>query len=100
MLDRYAGLLGFLLFVAILAVTDWSLKRWGSVAIRRRPRPGGRVTVVFLGVCLVCGVLELLAAKLWSVSPAGSVAVLVVQFPAAVAVALGLDRLVPEARQG
>lgn len=92
---RYAAALGLLFFLAVLAATDWSLSRWGSATMRRRPRPGRRVTVLFFGVCLVCGLLELLAGKLWPLAPAASVAVLVVQLPAGVAVVLGLDRIVP-----
>lgn len=94
-----AGLFGFVLFLAILAVADWSLRRWGSAAIRRRPRPGGRVTLLFLGLVVVCAGLELAAAKLWPLAPAASVVVLVVQLPAAIAVVLGLDRIMPDADQ-
>ena len=81
----YTSLLGFLISLAVLAAADWTLRRWGSPAIRRKPRPGGRVTLLFLGVVVVCALLELAAAKLWPVAPAASVAVVLVQFPAAVA---------------
>jgi len=93
---RYVPLIGFLLFLGILATADWSLKRWGSAAIRRHPRPGGRITIVFLGLCVVCAALEFLATKLWPVSPIASVVAVMLQFPAAIAVVLGLDRVVPD----
>jgi hypothetical protein len=78
--------------------TDWSLTRWGSEAIRQKPRPGGRVTIVFLGLVVACALLELAAGKLWSSAPATSVAVLALQFPAAIGLALGLDRVVTRAK--
>jgi hypothetical protein len=53
---------------------------------------------VFLGLVIVCALLELAAGKLWSSAPAASVVVLALQFPAAIAVALGLDRIVPDAK--
>lgn len=91
---RTATVLAFAFFVATLVAADWSLRRWGSAAIRRRPRPGARVTVIFLGVVVVCGVLELVAVKVWSHAPALSVVLLVLQLAAAPAVAVGIDRAV------
>jgi hypothetical protein len=96
MTNRDAGALGLVLFLTVLGGADWSLRRWGSAAIRRRPRPGGRITVVFLALCAVCGWLELAAHQLWSAAPAAGIALLVLQYPAAVAVALGVDRAVPD----
>jgi hypothetical protein len=96
-IDPYAGVGGLLFFLATLAAADWSLKRWGSAAIRRKPRPGGRVTILFLGLVAVCVLLQLAAQRLWSSAPAASIVVLVLQFPAAIAVVLGLDRIVPDA---
>jgi len=92
--DRYGTVLGVLFFVAILAAADRSLGRWGSAAIRRKPRPGGRITILFGGVFVICVLMEVLAAKLWSSAPLASVVVLVLQFPGAIGVALGLDRAV------
>jgi hypothetical protein len=91
---RDVGVLGFVLFLSVLGAADWSLRKWGSVAIRRRPRPAGRITVVFLPLCVVCGLLELGADQLWSAAPAAGIALLVLQYPAAVGVALGVDRAV------
>lgn len=92
---RTAEALGFIGFLAVLAVADQCLRRWGSADIRQRPRPGGRATLLFAGVCLVCGLLELSASRLWSVSPALAMVVALLQFPAAGFVAIALDRALP-----
>lgn len=84
--------LGFLFFLLTLGAADWGLSRWGTTAIRRRPRPGGRVTVLFLGVVAACAVLEGAAVALWSAVPVVSVFLLLAQVPSAAAVAVGLDR--------
>ncbi len=97
MISRYAGLVGLLLFLSILAVADWSLRRWGSAAMRGKPRSGGRITILFLGLCLVCGLLELVASRLWPYSPALAVLIVVAQFPVSVGVVVGLDHVLPGA---
>jgi hypothetical protein len=58
MSGRTSGAIAFVFFLATLAVVDWSLRRWGSLAINQKPRPGGRVTVLFLGICASCAPLE------------------------------------------
>jgi hypothetical protein len=89
--------IAFVLFLVVLAVVDRSLARWGSVAIRSKPRPGGRVTILFLGVCAACGLLELLALRLSASAVAVAVVVALLQLPFGVIVALGLDRVLPAA---
>lgn len=90
------GFAGFLVFLTILAVADGGVRRWGSPAARRKPRRGGRVTVLFVGVCTTCIGLEFLGAQVWPRSHVLSVAVLLLQYPGATAVALGLDRAMPQ----
>lgn len=97
MSNRALGGIGFVLFLVVLAVVDRSLARWGSVAIRSKPRPGGRVTVVFLGVCVACGLLEVLALRLWASALVLAIVVAVLQLPLGVVVALWLDRVLPSA---
>ncbi len=90
-----AAAVEFVGFLAVLAVADRCLSRWGSEAIRQRPRPGGRVTLLFAGICLVCALLELAAFWLWTVSSALAVVVALLQFPAAGVVVIALDRALP-----
>jgi hypothetical protein len=87
--------IAFLLLLPALASADWGLRRWGSPAIRRRPRPGGRVTILFLGVCVACALLEFLAFRMWAASAPLAIVILLLQFPAAVGAVLGLDRVMP-----
>jgi hypothetical protein len=94
--SRTASLIGFLLFLAVLAGADWSLRRWGSRSIRQKPRPGGRVTVLFLGLFGLCALLEVSAALLWPIAPVAAVVVVLLQFPAAMGVVLGLDHVLPD----
>jgi hypothetical protein len=91
--------LGLLSFLVVLAVVDAALRRWGSEAIRRRPRPGGRVTLLFLALLLPCVPLELATQRLWSSAPVAALVLLVLQVPASVAVVLALDRSIPEPRR-
>jgi hypothetical protein len=97
MSNRTGGAITFVVFLAVLAIVDWSLRRWGSLAINRKSRPGGRVTALFLGVCGSCALLELLASRLWTSAPAVAVVVALLQVPVAVVVALALDRALPSA---
>jgi hypothetical protein len=97
MSNRASAAIGFVLFLAVLAIVDWSLRRWGSLAVNRRPRPGGRVTALFLSVCTSCALVELLAARLWTWAPTVAVVVALLQVPVAVVVALALDRTLPSA---
>lgn len=91
-INGVVGLLGLVGFFAPFAAADWGLRRWGSDAVRRRPRPGARVTILFVGVYIVCGSLEFLASRLWPSWPALAVITLLLTLPAAVAVAVGVDR--------
>ncbi len=95
MSHRTAASVGFLLFIGVLAFADWNLGRWGSPAIRRRPRPGGRLTVVFLSVCVACGLMEALASHLFASAAGLALFILALQFPVAAGVALGADRMLP-----
>jgi hypothetical protein len=92
-----AGLIGLLLFFAALAVADRALARWGSVAIRRRPRPGLRVTIVFISVVATYMVIGLLARWTASWSVVLAWALVAMAFPACAAPAVGVDQLLPDA---
>ncbi len=100
MSNRALGGIAFVIFLVVLAVVDRSLARWGSVAIRSKPRPGGRVTILFLGVCMACGLLELLALRLWASAVVVAVVIALLELPVGVVVALGLDRVLPIAEPG
>lgn len=90
--------MGVALFFGLLFVVDRALGRWGSAAIRRRPRPGLRVTVVFLAVIATFTLLALLARQAAARSLALGWAVLVLAFPATVAAAIAVDRALPDPR--
>jgi hypothetical protein len=87
---------GFVFFLATLAAADAALRRRGSGAIRRRPRPGGRVTAIFVAVCMVCAGFEGLSALVWRSSPLAAIVLFALQVPAAAATALRTDHLLPQ----
>jgi hypothetical protein len=90
--------IGVVLFFGVLYVVDSALARWGSAAIRRRPRAGLRVTLVFVAVLATYTLLGFLAGwvSAWSVTLGW--AVLALAFPATTASAIAVDRLLPERR--
>jgi len=87
---------GGALFLAVLFVTDRALARWGSKAIRRRPRPGFRITAVFVSVVAAYALVAVLAQRSATWSSALGWVVLGLAFPACVASALAVDRLLPD----
>lgn len=91
-----ARLVGVAFFFAVLFFADRTLARWGSAAIRRRPRPGIRVMVVFASVVSTYAVIGGLArwTATWSVALAW--AVLALAFPACAVAAVGVDHLLPD----
>jgi len=95
-----ARVIGVALFFAVLYVADRALAQWGSAAIRRRPRPGLRVTVVF--VTVVASYSLFAFAARWAASWSAGVGwvVLALAFPACPASAIAVDRLLPELTPG
>jgi hypothetical protein len=79
----------------VLFVADRSLARWGSQAIRTRPRPGLRVTLVFAGLIATLAILELLARWVEPTSAVVAWTLLVLALPACSLCAVAIDRILP-----
>jgi hypothetical protein len=89
-------LAGIALFLAVLFATDRALARWGSQTIRRRPRPGFRITAVFVSVVAAYVLVALLAQWSATWSSALGWVVLALAFPACAVSALAVDQLLPD----
>jgi hypothetical protein len=87
---------GVVLFFAVLFVADRALARWGSMAIRRKPRRGLRVTVVFAGVVATFAGIGALAHWTASWSKGLAWAVVLLAFPTCALSAVGVDQLLPD----
>ena len=95
-----ARVIGVALFFAVLFVVDRALAQWGSATIRRRPRSGLRVTVVFVTVVASYSLFAFAARSAATWSSAFGWVVLALAFPACSASALAVDRLLPEVTPG
>ena len=95
-MSSLARVLGVVFFFGVLYAVDVALARWGSPAIRRRPRPGLRVTVLFVTVVAIYTALGLLAQ--WTAARSVPVAwiLLALAFPACAASAIAVDLLLPQ----
>jgi hypothetical protein len=87
-----AGVIGAAWFFGVLYAVDRALARWGSAAIRQRPRPGLRVTLVFGSVVATYVAVGLVAQRVASWSIVLAWVLLVGLVPVCALAAVGVDR--------